>query len=90
MLDIAPRSTKEDTISNDARFAKIVVYFTANDALKYRVEKRIGQSSFWKLFVDGENSPRYAGNKDVPAKIAELIGIEKNATNLYKHVITAY
>ena len=84
-------NSQEDAVKNKAKFAIIQVEFTGNDGLDYRVERRIGATSYHKIFLAGEKSPRYNSKEAVVKKVKELAGISPTAdlATIYKSVITA-
>ena len=83
-----PRTTLSDTIRFGDKSAFIEINFTGNDGNIYRVEKKIGQAAFVKLYFGNENSPRLSG-EDANKFIKELVGLNDNPDVIYKNIITA-
>lgn len=83
-----PRTTIEECVRFGEKTALIDIEFIGNDGNKYRVEKKIGQSSMVKLFFGNENNSRYNGN-DAIKNIKELVGLKDNPDVIYKNIITA-
>ncbi len=83
-----PRTTLNETIKFGEKFALIDIEFVGNDGNTYRVEKKIGQSAFVKLFVANEQTPRLNGD-DAQKFIKELVGMGENSDVIYKNIITA-
>ncbi len=85
------RDSHTDAVSLDESSGQIVVEFTGNDGISYRVERKIGSGNKKvELYVSGERAPRLKNAAEVFAKTFELAGIEpKNGKTVYEDVITA-
>ncbi len=84
------RTNIKDAINFDAKSALIVVDFEAVDGNDYILERKLGTSNSYRLYLKGEESARIEGELGVSSKIKILTGIDKNAADIYMHVITAY
>lgn len=78
-----------DIIKKGTNSTLIKVDFIGNDGINYIVERKIGRSPSYKLFVNGEKSPRHSGTK-VSAEVSGIIGLPSNSSVVFENVITAY
>lgn len=90
LFDADARSSRSDAVRQGEKSATIEVFFEANDGLDYVVEKRLGATSWSKLYRQGDGASRVEGKDAVLAKVRQLSGLERNEKNLFQNVITAY
>ncbi len=88
LFDAKPRTKLEETIKIGNKFTVIDISFQANDGNIYRVERKIGQGAFLRLYANNESTPRYTAD-NTKIFIKELVGLDTNSDVIYKNIITA-
>jgi len=89
LFNVDGRSALADAVKRGEKSATILVEFEGNDGNQYVAERKFGSVSRSRLMLKGDKASRVEGSP-VFEKIKELAGIELNAKNIYRNVVTAY
>ena len=88
LFDAKSRTANKDVVRRGEKSSTVTIVLLGNDGIVYRVERKYGTSSSWKLFIGDEKSPRLTA-KEVLPKLREITGVINNETNLFHNVICA-
>lgn len=78
-----------DAIGVNGKNATITVDFIGADDNNYIIERKIGQGSSVKLYLNGEPHNRSEVMNEVYEKMRSLAGIKKNEKKIFQNIITA-
>ena len=90
LFNAEPRNGNlSDAIGVDGKNATITVDFIGADDNNYIIERKIGQGSYARLYLNGEPGNRAETMDEVYEKMRSLAGIKKNEKKIFQNIITA-
>lgn len=90
LFNAEPRNGNlSDAIGVNGKNATITVDFVGADDNNYIIERKIGQGSYARLYLNGESQNRTEIMDEVYEKMRSLAGIKKNEKKIFQNIITA-